>query len=298
MTHRDRIRPPASRAPTFLPGLAAVAQTYDGFIIDLWGTVHDGVQAYAAAIDVLPRLRAQGAPVCLLSNAARTMAEIAAKLAGMGIGRACYDHLVSSGEATIAALRRPDADHGVPGETYYFIGPEDGAPLLQGLGYIRVDDPSAAAFILNTGSTPGTDLAHYERALRACARRELPMICANPDLFVKIGDRHVMCAGTLARRYEALGGRVRYYGKPHQAIYRNCLERMKRPAGVVLAVGDGLETDIAGAHGAGMDSVFVLGGLHADYLGEAGAAPARELLQPLFARSGCTPTYVMPYLRW
>lgn len=298
MTNRDGIRPAASRAPTFLPGLAAVAQNYDGFIIDLWGTVHDGVQAYEAAIDVLPRLRAQPAPVCLLSNAARPTAFIARKLTVMGIDKDCYDHLVSSGEATIAALRRPDIGHRTPGETYYFIGPEDGEPLLQGLGYMRVDDPSAAGFILNTGSTPGTDLAHYERALRACTRRKLPMICANPDLFVKVGGRRIMCAGTIARRYEALGGKVRYYGKPDRAIYRDCLERMKRPADAVLAVGDGLETDIAGAHGAGMDSVFVLGGLHSEYLGKAGAAPAREVLQPLFARSGCTPTYVIPYLRW
>jgi HAD superfamily hydrolase (TIGR01459 family) len=298
MTNRDRIRPPASGAPTFLAGLAAVARTYDGFIIDLWGTVHDGVRAYDAAIDVLSRLRAQPAPVCLLSNAARSIAAIAGKLAGMGIDRGCYDHLVSSGEATIEALRRRDAGHGAPGETYYFLGPEDGAPLLQGLGYIEVDDPSAATFILNTGSTPGTDLSHYECTLRACAQHSLPMICSNPDLYVKIGGRRIMCAGTIARRYEALGGRVRYYGKPHRAIYRDCLERMKRPADAVLAVGDGLETDIAGAHGAGMDSVFVLGGLHSDYLDQAGAAPARDVLQPLFARSGCTPTYVIPYLRW
>lgn len=298
MTNRDGVRPAASRAPTFLPGLAAVARNYDGFIIDLWGTVHDGVKAYAAAIDVLSRLRAQPASVCLLSNAARSIADIARKLTGMGLDKSCYDHLVSSGEATIEALCRPGADHRVPGETYYFIGPEDGEPLLQGLGYIRVDDPSAAAFILNTGSTPGTDLAHYERALCACARHRLPMICANPDLFVKVGGHHVMCAGTIARRYEAVGGQVRYYGKPDPAIYRDCLERMKRPASAVLAVGDGLETDIAGAHAAGMDSVFVLGGLHVDYLDQAGAAPARDVLQPLFARSGCTPTYVMPYLRW
>lgn len=298
MTNHDGIRLPASRAPTFVPGLAAVARNYDGFIIDLWGTVHDGAKAYAAAIDVLPRLRAQPAPVCLLSNAARSIADIAGKLTGMGIDKDCYDHLVSSGQATIEALRRPGVDHPVPGETYYFIGPEDGAPLLHGLGYMRVDDPGAAEFILNTGSMPGTDLTHYERALRACARYRLPMICANPDLFVKVGGRHVMCAGTIARRYEAVGGQVRYYGKPDPAIYRDCLERMKRPAGAVLALGDGLETDIAGAHGAGMDSVFVLGGLHADYLDRTGGAPARELLQPLFARSGCTPTYVIPYLRW
>lgn len=298
MTDCDGIPPPASRAPRVLAGLAAVAPDYDGFIIDLWGTVHDGVEAYAAAIDVLSRLRARGAPVCLLSNAARSTTAIAGKLAGMGIERGCYDHLVSSGQATIDLLRRRQSARGAPGESYYLIGPEDGEPLLHGLGYIGVDDPDAAAFVLNTGATPGTDLSHYERILRACARRRLPMICSNPDLYVRIGGRQVMCAGAIARRYEALGGRVRYYGKPDPAIYRDCLERMRRPAKAVLAIGDGLETDIAGAQGAGMDSVFVLGGLHADHLGESGAAPARNVLHPLFARSGSTPTYVIPYLRW
>jgi HAD superfamily hydrolase (TIGR01459 family) len=295
----DHMRRPAeSAAPSLLSGLAEVAGRYNGIIIDLWGTVHDGVQAYAAAIDVLRRLRAQGVPVCLLSNAARSTTAIAARLARLGIHADCYDHLVSSGEATIAAFRQPDAWHAGLGKAYYLIAPDDGELLLQGLGYTRVEDPGEAAFVLNTGSTPGTDLAHYETALRACARRRLPMICANPDLFVSVAGQRVMCAGTIARRYEALGGTVRYHGKPHWAVYKACLRRMKRPARAVLAIGDGLETDIAGARGMDMDSVFVLGGLHAAFLSETGAAPAREPLQVLFARSGHAPTYVMPYLRW
>ncbi len=298
MTGGHVTKPTGSSAPILLSGLAELAGRYDGFIIDLWGTVHDGVQAYAAAIDVLRRLRAQHAPVCLLSNAARSTGAIAARLAGLGIDADCYDHLVSSGEATIDAFRQPDAWHAALGRTYYLIAPDDGELLLQGLGYCRVEDPSAAAFVLNTGSRSGTDLASYETALCGCASRSLPMICANPDLFVKVADRRVMCAGTIARRYEALGGTVRYHGKPDRAIYQACLKRMKRPPQAVLAVGDGLETDIAGARGAGMDSVFVLGGLHGESLSEAGAAPARDQLQSLFARSGHAPTYVMPYLRW
>jgi HAD superfamily hydrolase (TIGR01459 family) len=298
MTRGHVTRPTKPGAPLLLSGLAEVAGSYDGFIIDLWGTVHDGVQAYAAAIDVLRRLRARGAPVCLLSNAARSAGAIAARLAGLGIDADCYDHLVSSGEATIEAFRQPDAWHAALGRTYVLIAPDDGELLLQGLGYTRVEDPSAAAFVLNTGSRSGTDLARYERALRACASRKLPMICANPDLFVRVAGRRIMCAGTIARRYEALGGTVRYHGKPGRAIYQACLTRMKRPPHAVLAIGDGLETDIAGAHGMDMDSVFVLGGLHAESLSEAGAAPARDQLLPLFARSGHTPTYVMPYLRW
>lgn len=291
-------RPTEAGAPLLLSGLADVADRYDGYIIDLWGTIHNGVQAYAAAIDVLRRLRARGAPVCLLSNAARSTAAIAARLAGLGIDGDCYDDLVSSGEATIAAFRQPDAWHAALGRTYLLIAPDDGEHLLPDLGHTRVEDPNEAAFVLNTGSTPGTDLAHYERMLRARARRSLPMICANPDRFVRIAGRRVMCAGTIARRYEALGGRVRYHGKPDRAIYRACLARMKRPVHAVLAIGDGLETDIAGAHSMDMDSVLVLGGLHASSLSETGAAPAIGQLQPLFAQSGHSPTYVIPYLRW
>lgn len=298
MTSDHVLRPAESGAPILLSGLAEVAGAYRGYIIDLWGTVHDGVLAYPAAIDVLRRLRAQGTPVCLLSNAARSTAALAARLAGLGLEADCYDHLVSSGEATIEAFRQPDAWHAALGRTYYLIAPDDGELLLQGLRYTRVEDPRAAAFVLNTGSTPGTDLAHYEIALRACARRSLPMICANPDLFVNVADRRIMCAGTIARRYEALGGTVRYHGKPHRAIYDACLTRMKRPAHAVLAIGDGLETDIAGARGMDMDSVFVLGGLHAESLSETGAAPRRDQLQALFARSGHAPTYVIPYLKW
>jgi ribonucleotide monophosphatase NagD (HAD superfamily) len=204
----------------------------------------------------------------------------------------------SRDDAAIEAFRQPDAWHAALGRTYYLIAPDDGELLLQDLGYTRVENPSEAAFVLNTGSTSGTDLAHYERALRSCATRSLPMICANPDLFVKVAGRRIMCAGTIARRYEALGGTVRYHGKPGRAIYQECLKRMKRPVHAVLAIGDGLETDIAGARGMDVDSVFVLGGLHAESLSETGAAPARDQLQTLFARSGHAPTYVIPYLRW
>lgn len=298
MTHGPVTRPTASGAALLLSGLAEVADRYDGYIIDLWGTVHDGVEVYAAAVDVLRRLRAQGVPVCLLSNAARSTAALAPRLAGLGLDADCYDDLVSSGEATIEAFRQPDAWHAALGRTYYLTAPDDGELLLHDLGYTRVENPSGAAFVLNTGSMPGTDLAHYERALRACAARNLPMICANPDLFVRIAGRRIMCAGTVARRYEALGGWVRYHGKPDRAIYRACLKRMKRPAHTVLAIGDGLETDIAGARGMDMDSVFVLGGLQAECLSETGAAPARDQMQALFARSGHAPTFVIPYLRW
>ncbi|MEZ5831642.1 MAG: TIGR01459 family HAD-type hydrolase [Dongiaceae bacterium] len=290
----------AGDAPVLLSGLGAIAHRYAGFIVDVWGVLHDGVRAYDPARDALRRLRAAGAPVCLISNAPRSAAAVAARLVALGIGADCYDHLLTSGQATIDALSdAQEPELAALGRRYYFMGPADTRSLLDGLGYSAVVDPSRATFILNTGSEPGTDLAHYETALRTCARRALPMICANPDLFVRIGAQQVMCAGAIARRYAALGGSVRYYGKPHPAIYRHALALMACAPGAVLALGDGLETDIAGARTLGIDAGLVLGGLNADCLGRRGGEePARDRLQARFDRSGHRPDYIIPYLRW
>lgn len=287
---------PAVSVP--LSGLAELAARYEGYIIDLWGTVHDGVHVYPAAIDVLQRLRGLGAQTCLLSNAARSKTALARKLAGMGLEPARYDHLVTSGQATIDAFRQPDAWHAALGRRYLLIAPEDGERLLTELSYTEVEDPCEAGFVLNTGSTPGLTLADHARVLGACVTQKLPMVCANPDLFVRIAGRPILCAGAIARRYAALGGIVRYHGKPEPEIYQTCLARMKLPAQAVLAIGDGLETDIAGARNAGIASTLVLSGLHTDLLDETGGPPALHLLQQFLAGSDQTPTYVLAHLSW
>ena len=140
----------------------------------------------------------------------------------------------------------------------------------------------------------------YEAQLRAAAGLGLPMICANPDLEVIAGGVRQICAGALARRYEELGGRVRYHGKPHAEIYGACLAAL---AGVeparILAVGDSLRTDIAGAQAIGLDSLLVIGGIHAEELCVAeGEAPTPENLAALCSRSGHRPTASVPLFRW
>lgn len=285
-----------------LTGLAAVADRYDGFILDLWGVIHDGVRPYDGVPDCLDRLAAAGKRVCLLSNAPRRTASSARRLHQMGIGPDRFQHLMTSGEATHEALRdRPDPWHARLGRRFIHIGPARDRDVFETLDLEEVTDPAAADFVINTGILEYTDgLDLYEGALSACAAAGLPMVCANPDLVVMVEQDLVICAGTLAVRYEELGGDVAYHGKPHAPVYRRCLELLDiAEPGRILAVGDSLRTDVAGANAAGIDVALVTGGIHMDELGIAWG----EVCQPgrlagVVAASGHTPTYAIPRLVW
>ncbi|HLI12345.1 MAG TPA: TIGR01459 family HAD-type hydrolase [Alphaproteobacteria bacterium] len=296
----------ASREPApipFLPGVAPLAARYDGFVLDLWGVIHDGITPYPGVVDTLRRLRADGKHVTLLSNAPRRAAEIVAAMEEkMGIPRNLYDGLISSGEAAYQALRsRADPWFARLGHACYLMGPVRDHGMLGGLDMRRVTDMSEAEFILATGVDWDDDrLDIYEPALEIGARRGLPMICANPDLEVIRGGRRVLCAGTLAHRYESLGGEVRYFGKPFAPIYALCFAQM----GIgdrrrIVAIGDSLRTDIAGACAAGIDSVLVTGGIHAEELGIAhGEHPDPAALAAACAKGGFRPTAAIPAFVW
>jgi HAD superfamily hydrolase (TIGR01459 family) len=271
-------------------GFAPLAARYDGFIIDLWGVIHDGSTAYPGAIDCLKRLRDAGKPTVLLSNAPRRAYAAQAAMRAIGIQDDLYSGIMTSGEATHHLLRdRRDAWFASLGRRVLHIGPARDRNLLDGLELTRVDDPAAADFVLNTGPDDGlgvTDAALYLETLRACHAAGLKMICANPDLVVIRGGRRVICAGELTRLYESLGGTARWIGKPDPAIYAPVLDMLGLPRHRVLAVGDSLRTDIAGAAAAGLACCWVLGGIHADEL--AGdpiriAAAAAAGLAPLAA---------------
>jgi len=155
--------------------------------------------------------------------------------------------------------------------------------------------------VLNTGIDDFDEtLADYEPVLTACVERRLPMVCANPDLVVVVDNKLVICAGELARRYEDLGGEVRYHGKPHASVYRRCFQLLGDLApSRILAVGDSLRTDIAGANAAGIDGLLVTGGIHREELGANwGEHPASESLGQLVETSGHTPVAAIPGLRW
>ncbi|HYC01689.1 MAG TPA: TIGR01459 family HAD-type hydrolase [Azospirillaceae bacterium] len=289
--------------PPFHAGLRELADRYDGFILDLWGVVHDGVRPYPGAADCLERLRAMGKRVCLLSNAPRRVAAAEARLLGMGLRREHWDHLMTSGEASFEALRdRPDAWHAALGPKLFHIGPERDDDVYDSLAdRVRVESPEEADFVVNTGIDDFDEtLADYEPLLQRCRARGLPMLCANPDLVVHVGEQLVICAGELARRYEELGGDVTYHGKPHPGVYRRCFDLMGgiEPARIV-AVGDSLRTDVAGANAAGIDSLLVTGGIHRDELGmPGGAMPDAALLARVLDAAGQRPTGLIAELAW
>ncbi len=181
------------------------------------------------------------------------------------------------------------------GDRVFHLGPERDRNVMEGLGLTRVESPAEASFVLNTGPDDHldpTDIGAFEPVLQACARHELPMVCANPDLEVIRGGMRVICAGALAQRYGDLGGDVRALGKPDPAIYQPVLEMLDLPPDRVLAVGDALRTDIAGAEGVGLSTCWVLGGIHAESLGDDRAdaeATARDAgLSPL----ACIPAFI------
>jgi HAD superfamily hydrolase (TIGR01459 family) len=280
-----------TRPPVLISGLREIAGDYDALVCDVWGVVHDGVEPYWAAVDALRRFRAERGRVVLLSNAPRPSAEIAAQFARIGVPADCYDSIVTSG----AAAREDLAHRAAKGRlAMMHLGPERDRSLYEGLD-IELAGPETADIVLCSGlyddetETP----EHYREILAELRRRNLPMICANPDVLVPRGGKLVHCAGGLARAYEALGGEVAYYGKPHLPIYKVALEEAggpKRP----LVIGDGLETDIRGANRIGMDALFIAHGVHA---GELDGLTVDELVA-LFARKGVTARAAMQSLAW
>lgn len=283
-----------------ITGLSEVASGFDGFILDLWGVIHDGVEAYPGARDTLAALRAAGKQTLLLSNAPRRADALVEQLARMGIGRELYDHVLSSGEAVHMELaRRTDPFYAALGRQIYHMGPERDENVFAGLDLVAVDIDHAD-FILNTGPWDLTETVEdYVPKMRAGLARNLPMICANPDHVVIRQGQPVVCAGALAARYAEMGGVVSMRGKPDPAIYDNALELLGLPRNRVLAVGDALHTDVKGANGANLRAVFVTQGIHAAELGiRPGETADADTLRQVVARHGERPLAAIPTFRW
>lgn len=286
-----------------LPGLAALADRYDGFVVDLWGTIHDGIQPWPGATECLAALKRRGKRILLLSNAPRRSHRAIERMDEMGIPRDGYDGVLTSGEAAHdALLRREDAWHRRLGERLYLLGPPADDSVLEEVPHRRVDRLDDADCIVNVGTRHrGDSLADYEAFVAEAAARKLPMICCNPDYEVLRGDDRELCAGAIAKRYEEIGGDVHYHGKPYAPIYGESLKRL----GIadrrrVVAVGDALRTDIAGAAAYGMDSVLITStGILAKTLGIAPFEdPAPAALARVCAGEGIRPTAAIAAFRW
>lgn len=270
-----------------------IAHLYDGFIIDLWGVVHNGVEPYPDAVPAMLDMKKARRKVWLLSNAPRRAHTVKAKLTEMGVPETAYDGIITSGEATWLALQ---ADYLKDwGRRIYHLGPERDSSLYEGLDVEIVDRIADADFILNSGIyelTDGLDL--YRSVLEEAAGRSLNMICANPDRIVHVGDHLAFCAGALADMYEKMddAGEVVYFGKPYRDVYRMCFEGIGSKK--VLAIGDGMPTDIAGAAGSGIDGALVTSGIHREHF-----VPESQLgHDPLFAQYPYKPSYLIDRMVW
>ena len=281
-----------------LDGIATLADRYDGFILDLWGVVHNGRTPYPGVAPALAKLRARGKGVAFLSNAPRRSHVVDTLLTGMGLDRGLWDAIITSGELAWRALR--DREALGYGRRALHIGPERDLSTIEDLDIELVADPAAADWVLNTGPDPERGngaVEPYSPMLESCAARGLPMYCVNPDRFVMVGENRVICAGALADLYVQLGGPVaREIGKPDPAVYTPVLEALGiHDVARVVAIGDSPHTDLAGAQAAGIDAVWALTGLAAH---AHGAAPDPARLAEVAAEEGVRPIAALSALRW
>lgn len=268
--------------------LSDILATYDAFLVDLWGVIHDGNTLYPGVMDTLTHLQQQGKPVVFLSNAPRVAAKAAQNLDRLGIGAGLYRDIITSGQVAHDWLR----DATPYGPNYYYLGPGKDEDIIADLDrYVQVPEPADADFILCTGYE--YDLQPHDEVIPTLARlleAELPMLCTNPDLeVVKIDGTRQLCAGECAGEYERMGGQVTFIGKPHAEVY--AVGREKLGSGNILCVGDNPLTDILGANRAGLDSLLVTGGILS---GEEGGMPAADVARIMCEAVGAKPTHIRP----
>ena len=285
--------------PVHVEGLQSLADRYDLVLCDVWGVLHNGVKAYESASDALTRFRAKGGRVVLVSNAPRPGASVGTQLDGFGVPRTAYDAVVTSGDLTRLAIEeRID-------RIVHHVGPPRDMPIYDGLD-VRFGSIDEADYVVCSGFDNDEEetVEDYRAPLEAMRRRDLLMVCANPDLIVERGNMILPCAGTIALAYEEMGGKVFYAGKPHGPVYDRALNVAAELSGRaipkerVLAVGDAIRTDIAGAVGFGIDSLMVARGIHAEELGLHNGGLVSDHVQDWVDRQPVRPTAFTEVLSW
>ena len=293
-----------------LASLADISDQYDALFCDLWGCLHDGRRPFPAAVAALRAFRAKGGTVLLLTNAPRPKPSVQAQLDQLGVPRDCYDEIVSSGDAAQYALIT-----GAVGRRIYHIGPEkdrsfftdlsdDLAPLAATEPPVTLVPLTEAEGIVCTGLVD--DLTEtpddYRATLLYAKTQGLKLLCANPDIIVDYGDKRLFCAGAIAQVYDRMGGESLYFGKPHPPIYDLARRRLAALPGAVddprlLAIGDGVTTDVQGAVAEGIDVVFVTGGIAARNFGDDAENPDSALLEDWLTDLELSATYGIGRLR-
>ena len=249
----------------FVERLHDLVDDVDVVLSDIWGVVHNGLESFPEACEALHAFRSRGGTVIMITNAPRPADSVQRQLRKLGVADDTYDAIVSSGDLT----RHYVAGH--PGRKVFWVGPERDSSIYRGLD-LTLSPIEQADYIVCTGLFDDeTETAEdYRDTLLQARERQLTLICANPDIVVERGDRLIFCAGAIAELYRELGGEVIFYGKPHRPIYDRAMELATErrghaiPLDRVLAIGDSVRTDLAGAHGFGIDCLFVTRGIHAE----------------------------------
>lgn len=277
-----------------IEGIHALSESSDAWLVDIWGVMHNGVAPHASAVDACRQFRSAGGTVALLSNAPRPAAAALEQLRRIGVDERAFDAIVTSGDLTRGLVQQ------WKDRSIHHLGPDRDLGIFEGLG-ISFATSIEAKIVVCTGflddATETVD--DYRITLDGFRRRGALMICANPDLMVERGERLVPCAGALAAAYEQIGGEVIYAGKPHPPVYDLALATLVEVRGQpieksrVLAIGDGLRTDIAGAAAVGLRSVFVASAIHVERDGLDAAT-----LAGLFANVPYRPVAAMTALAW
>ena len=283
--------------------LSDISAQYDALFVDLWGCVHNGVRAFDAANKALIEYRAGGGIVVLVTNSPRPRAQVEQQLADFGVARDAWDSIASSGDSARSALFL-----GAVGQKIYFIGTDAELPFFEPLKLI--DDPiqishvqiEEAEGIVCTGLPTADGTPDDVRAPLLYAKQKgLKLLCANPDIIVDRGDKREWCAGAVAQAYSEMGGTSLYFGKPHAPIYDLARRRLSAirsniPDDRILAIGDGITTDIQGAIGEGIDSLFITGGLAAKETATV-TQPDPEKLSQYVLEKQLDPTFSIGFLR-
>ncbi|MEM9709663.1 MAG: TIGR01459 family HAD-type hydrolase [Pseudomonadota bacterium] len=257
-----------------LASLAEIAADYDALFCDVWGVIHNGFAPFESAVAALAAYRQGGGKVVLLTNAPRPRADIEAQLDGIGVDRSAWDTVATSGDATRMALFS-----GLIGERVFFMGEERDLTVLKPMKLIEnpkeiktVPLEEAEGILCAGPEDPKADPETWRPTLLSAKARGLKLLCLNPDLVVDRGASREWCAGAVAAMYEEMGGEALYYGKPHAPIYELARARLAAigahpDSARILAVGDGIDTDVKGAMGEGLDCLFVTGGLFREETG-------------------------------
>ena len=249
----------------FVEKLSDLVDGVEVILSDIWGVVHNGLEAFPVACEALHTFRQRGGTVILITNAPRPADSVQRQLRKLGVADDTYDAIVSSGDLTRLFV----SEH--PGKKMFWLGPERDNSIYRGLDPV-ISPLEEADYIVCTGLFDDeTESAEDYRAMMLQAReRKLPLICANPDIVVERGDRLIYCAGAIAELYRELGGEVIFYGKPHRPIYERAMMLAAQhrghaaPLDRVLAIGDSVRTDLTGALGFGIDCLFVTRGIHSE----------------------------------